>query len=108
MSAVPDFEEFVESLRAATPPAAIPREIESLWWAKRDHWERAHDLLQELTSVASSRVHAHLHRIEGDLDNANYWYRRAGFPPVDVPLEVEWNLLTKDLLTQASADSALR
>jgi len=26
-------------------------------------------------------VHAWLHRIEGDLSNADYWYRRANRPP---------------------------
>jgi hypothetical protein len=108
MSAPPDFEAFVASLRADAPPANVPTELTALWWAKRDQWDRAHDLLQDLTTVASSRVHAHLHRIEGDLDNANYWYQRAGVATVDAPLATEWELLTKDLLAQASADSALR
>jgi hypothetical protein len=108
MSAIPNFEEFVASLRADAPPPNVPTEIVALWWAKRDQWDRAHDLLQDLTTVASSRVHAHLHRVEGDLNNANYWYRRAGVPSTDVPLATEWDLLAKELLAQASADSVLR
>jgi hypothetical protein len=108
MTALPDFEEFVASLGADGPPAIVPTELAALWWAKRDQWDRAHDLVQDLTTVASWRVHAHLHRIEGDLENANYWYRRAGVPANDAPLAVEWDLLTKELLAQASADSGLR
>jgi hypothetical protein len=41
-------------------------------------WDGAHALIQDDTSVAAAWVHAHLHRVEGDLDNAAYWYRKAG------------------------------
>ena len=35
-------------------------------------------------------VHAYLHRKEGDLPNAAYWYRRAGRPVCEASLEQEW------------------
>jgi hypothetical protein len=108
MKGLPNFEEFVATLSDDAPPEVVPKELAAMWWAKRDQWTRAHDLVQDLTTAASSRVHAHLHRIEGDLDNANYWYRRAGVMATDVPVAAEWDLLTKDLLDQASADSGLR
>jgi len=103
-----DFAAFVASLRSNAPPAGAPAELAALWWAKRDQWDRAHEIVQELETIASSRVHAYLHRVEGDLDNANYWYRRAGGTATNASLEDEWERLTKELLTQASADSALR
>lgn len=42
-------------------------------------WKRAHELAQRHEGVpAYDRLHALLHRIEGDDANAAYWYRRAG------------------------------
>jgi hypothetical protein len=43
-------------------------------------WEAAHKLVQDDPSEEAAWVHAHLHRVEGDLSNAGYWYRRAGRP----------------------------
>jgi hypothetical protein len=43
-------------------------------------------------------VHAYLHRKEGDLSNAAYWYRRAHQPVSVEPLEVEWEQITRTLL----------
>ena len=42
-------------------------------------WDAAHELVQQYESDATaSWIHAVLHKIEGDLGNAHYWYRRAG------------------------------
>ena len=46
-------------------------------------WEGAHDLAQADETPDGAWLHAHLHRIEGDPDNAAYWYRRAGRDPFD-------------------------
>ena len=44
-------------------------------------WKRAHELAQDHEGVQLyDRLHALLHRIEGDEPNAAYWYRRAGEP----------------------------
>ena len=43
-------------------------------------WDGAHALVQDDPSPEAAWVHAHLHRVEGDLTNAGYWYRRAGKP----------------------------
>jgi hypothetical protein len=46
-----------------------------------DAWRRAHELAQGREGeVAYDRLHALIHRIEGDAGNAAYWYRRAGEP----------------------------
>jgi hypothetical protein len=103
-----DFPGFVASLRDDAPPAGASAELAALWWAKRDDWTRAHEIVQSLETAASSRVHAYLHRVEGDLDNANYWYRRVGIRAPTASLDAEWDVLTAELLAQASADSALR
>jgi hypothetical protein len=45
-------------------------------------------------------VHAYLHRKEGDLGNAAYWYRRAGRAVAKAALEEEWETIVAELLAQ--------
>jgi hypothetical protein len=52
-------------------------------------WDAAHELVQDDPSSEAAWVHAHLHRVEGDLANAGYWYRRAGEPEARGDLEEE-------------------
>jgi hypothetical protein len=49
-------------------------------------------------------VHAYLHRKEGDLGNAGYWYARAGrtMPARSVTLEREWADIARALLAPAA------
>jgi len=49
----------------------------------------AHKLVQDDPSPEAAWVHAHLHRVEGDLSNARYWYRRAGRPEATGGLDDE-------------------
>ena len=42
-------------------------------------WDTAHQIVQQHESDATAAwIHAVLHKIEGDLGNSRYWYRRAG------------------------------
>ena len=43
-------------------------------------------------------VHAYLHRVEGDLDNARYWYNRAQRPVPSKPFAGEWDAIAEVLL----------
>jgi hypothetical protein len=41
-------------------------------------WDAAHQLVQKYEDDATAAwIHAVLHKIEGDLGNARYWYQRA-------------------------------
>ena len=41
-------------------------------------WDTAHELVQQYEDNATAAwIHAVLHKMEGDLGNARYWYRRA-------------------------------
>lgn len=68
---------------------------EALYWDKEDNWQKAHDLVDRLSTPGASHVHAYLHRKEGDDWNARYWYNRARKPFFEGSLEEEWDYLWK-------------
>ena len=45
---------------------------------EQGNWDAAHTIVQNDDSAAGAWVHAIVHVMEGDLDNARYWYGRAG------------------------------
>ena len=90
-------DEFRASLPNTTPPAAISPALEALWYAAKGDWNKAHDITQP-GGPELDWVHAYLHRVEGDLGNAGYWYRRAGKPVASVPLDEEWAALVRTFL----------
>ena len=74
----------------------------ALWWDAHGNWERAHEVAQDVEGSHGAWVHAYLHRKEGDLGNAGYWYRRAGRQPATGALELEWSYLVETLLDSSS------
>lgn len=92
------FEDFQSTLKNATPPADLPPLLEALWYDARGDWEQAHNIAQEIHSEDGSWIHAYLHRKEGDLGNAAYWYRRAGRPVAKGSLQDEWRQIAGALL----------
>ena len=91
-------EEFHRSLAEAAPPAGLPTPLLALWWDGRGDWHRAHEAAQAGEDSDSAWVHAYLHRKEGDLANAGYWYRRAGKVMGKGALEDERGVIVKVLL----------
>ena len=71
---------FEASLDAGTPPADVSPPLLALWHGLRGDWQAAHEIVQAQEDRDSAWVHAWLHRVEGDLANADYWYHRAGRP----------------------------
>jgi hypothetical protein len=74
-----------------------------LWWAGKGDWQRAHKIVMDDESKEAAWVHAYLHRAEGDLANARYWYRQAGQESCEGALEAEWADLVKDFLSRRSS-----
>ncbi|MER8912235.1 hypothetical protein NKI32_00115 [Mesorhizobium sp. M0761] len=94
-----DVDEFRATLQGVEPPANLGMALHALWWDRQGDWERAHECVQANESdPASVWVHAYLHRKEGDLSNAAYWYRRAGQPVATGKLDAEWESITESLL----------
>lgn len=74
------------------PPAGLSPGQQALWLAKAGRWHDSHDLCQDVPDPQGAWIHAYLHREEGDLGNASYWYHRAGkeMPASGVTLDEEW------------------
>lgn len=69
--------------------------LDALKLDKAGNWEEAHTLAQQVETPDGYWLHAYLHRKEGDLGNAGYWYQRAGKPIAEDTLEAEWERLYK-------------
>jgi hypothetical protein len=99
-----DLQEFTRSTAEAAPPPGCRPMLEALWHLRKGDWSRAHEIVQAHEDERPSAwLHAHLHRVEGDLSNAGYWYRRAGRKPVESALEEEWKALVAHFLEETQA-----
>ena len=93
------FEQFMASLQDTSAPAEASKPLQALWEAKQGAWEKAHGIVQDLSSSEAAWVHAFLHRQEGDEANAGYWYSRAGRKAFQGSLEDEWASISRQLLS---------
>ena len=91
---------FADSIAEPQPPAGLSLALQALWWDAKGDWDKAHKHAQEGDDVAGMRVHAYLHRKEGDQSNAGYWYNRSKAPPPKLTLNAEWEELVRALLAQ--------
>lgn len=82
------------------PPQGLSETALTLWLARAGRWDEAHDLCQNLPDPDGAWIHAWLHREEGDLGNAGYWYQRARKPNPGrhKDLEEEWMEIAETLL----------
>lgn len=96
------FQEYKDSLQNDAPPAGLNRALQALWYAGKSEWDQAHDLTQEAGDRDVDWVHAWLHRDEGDLSNANYWYNRAGRTMSNQSLQEEWDAIARELLGEGA------
>jgi hypothetical protein len=90
--------EFRAALSTPKPPPALAPPLAALWHAGRGDWDRAHRIAMDAKGRDAAWVHAYLHRQEGDLDNARYWYRKAHRPEAAGALEKEWEAIVAALL----------
>ena len=91
-------QEFKESVDEKNPPEGLSPELLALWYDFRGDWHSAHQTTQDIHTPIGSRIHAYLHRKEGDLGNARYWYRRASQREFPGTLEEEWAWIAGSLL----------
>jgi len=90
--------DFKSSLSGASPPPGAIAPLTALWWAGKGDWDKAHGIVQDDGGADAAWVHAYLHRVEGDLGNAGYWYRQARKPVATDTIEAEWERMVSALL----------
>jgi hypothetical protein len=93
-------EAFARSASGRKPPAALTPSLQALWWAAKDDWERAHQIVMAHEGRDCAWVHAYLHRREGDLPNARWWYKEAKRPVAAGSLDDEWSAIVRALLNE--------
>jgi hypothetical protein len=92
------FAEFKRTLTQLKPPAGLRPALVALWWAGKNQWDEAHRIVMHADDKECAWVHAYLHRVEGDLGNAGYWYRQAQRQVPTEPVTVEWGAIAEILL----------
>ena len=88
------FDQFKNSLSSSHPPQGRPILV-ALWHDAKGDWQKAHETVQDVETREAAWIHAYLHRKEGDLNNAEYWYRRAGQSLPQGSLEQEWEMIAR-------------
>ena len=88
-----DLKTFKASTKKNKPPKDISPCLEAMWYQANGNWDEAHRIAQSEKGPAGSWVHAFLHRVEGDIGNASYWYRLADRPVCTSSLNDEWKKL---------------
>jgi len=92
------YEAFLQLVEDGGEIAELNAPLQALAVEKRGDWHEAHRLCQEDGDADGAWVHAYLHRVEGDLSNAGYWYRRAGKPVQTSPTDEEWEAIARALV----------
>lgn len=90
------YEEFIA---ANELPDGLSPSLQSLWLAEKGQWEAAHAIAQDIHHETGSLIHANLHRQEGDIGNAGYWYQQAGQPASTLSVDEERRELIKRMLS---------
>jgi hypothetical protein len=89
---------FQQSIKNKKLPAGISVYLQAMWYDGMGNWDKAHELVDSLEDTTACRIHAYLHRKEGDIWNADYWYRKAGKKRPDITLQQEWEMIVNALL----------
>ena len=93
-----DLAAFQKTLEGKEPLTGLTPPLVALWHLAKGDWEAAHRAAQEVSGADGAWVHAHLHRVEGDQDNAAWWYRKAGREVSAASLQDEWTEIANALL----------
>ena len=92
-----NYDNFIKLTKESNPCDALSGIQLALWHAMKNNWAMAHNIVQDNNTDTASWIHAYLHRVEGDLSNANYWYNRAGKKSTTESLESELNNIIKSV-----------
>ena len=63
-----------------SPSSSHPALVRAIELLSAGDWQSAHTIVQQEKSTLAAWLHGIVHTLEGDLDNARYWYRRVRRP----------------------------
>jgi len=92
------FSSFKESLSSNEPPQNTSVYLRALWYDAKGDWNEAHKLIQDINDKNAAWIHAYLHRKEGDINNARYWYHNANKKLSSLTLAQEWEEIVVALI----------
>ena len=90
--------EFKASLLGKEPPQNVSVYLKALWFEAKGDWDKAHEIVQDINDKEASWIHAYLHRKEGDVFNADYWYNRASKKRSNISTDYEWDEIAEAFL----------
>jgi len=85
------YDDFIKLTKESKPSDKLSGLHLAIWYAVKDNWDMAHNIVQDINTETAYWIHAYLHRVEGDISNANYWYNRARKKPSSESLKSELN-----------------
>jgi hypothetical protein len=94
------FDDFLALCESTTEPRGFSSHLKALWFDRQGDWDAAHEEIQDEHDRWSAAIHAYLHRKEGDISNARYWYSIANRPIFKGSLDEEWEALARELVTK--------
>ena len=83
------YDDFIKSTKESEPTDKLSGVHLAIWYAVKNNWDMAHNIVQDINTQTASWIHAYLHRVEGDISNAHYWYNRAKKEPSSESLKSE-------------------
>ena len=92
-----EYNDFIKLPEKQKPSEKLSGIHLAIWYILKDNWDLAHKTVQKLNTPVACRLHAYLHRVEGDLGNSDYWYGRASMEPTTASLETELSDIIKSV-----------
>ena len=93
-----NLQEFKETLAENSPSKNLSHHQQALWFDAKGDWQKAHVLIQDVNDKNAAWIHAYLHRKEGDICNADYWYTKANRKRPSLTLQQEWEEIVSFLM----------
>ena len=83
------YDDFIKLTKEPEPSDKLSGVYLAIWYAVKDNWDMALIIVQDINTETAYWINAYLHRVEGDLVNAHYWYNRARKEPYSKSLNSE-------------------
>jgi len=93
-----NLQQLKESINENKIPNNLSVYLKALWYDAKGNWDEAHQIIQDVPDKNASWIHAYLHRKEGDMNNADYWYNQAERKRPNISLNEEWEEIVKAML----------